>query len=101
MVAALGHGPVDVAADLLDYRAHGIRDSADGIDRDIDVWFRERWWDRSNLVATDFFLSNNLVDVAKQVNLKRAICTRAGEGFHLEEAEEEEASKRSTMIVVQ
>ena len=66
--------------------------------------FRDRWWDRSNIVATDFFLSNDLVGIAKQVggttahipcqdqsqvtihtqvNLKRSICTKAGLGYDL------------------
>ncbi len=65
-----------MASDLLDYKTGGIRERADKIDTDVDVWFRDRWWDKTNLVATDYFLSNNLVDVAKQVNLKRAVCGR-------------------------
>ena len=57
-----------MAADLFDYKSDGVRARADSVDRDLDVWFRDRWWDAANLVATDFFLSNSMVEVAKEVS---------------------------------
>ena len=42
--------------------------------RKITRWYRDLWWQKSNIVATDFFLSNNLVDVSRNVNRRRSIC---------------------------
>ena len=42
--------------------------------RKITRWYRDFWWQKSNIVATDFFLSNNLVDVSRNVNRRRSIC---------------------------
>ncbi len=41
------------------------------IGQEIGFRFRDRWWDKANLVATDYFLSNDLVDVAKEVEKKK------------------------------
>ena len=42
--------------------------------RSITSWYRDIWWQKANIVATDFFLSNNLVDVSRIVNRRRAKC---------------------------
>ncbi|KAK8756542.1 PI-PLC X domain-containing protein 1-like [Amblyomma americanum] len=35
-------------------------------------WFREDWWRCANLVATDFFLGTDMINVAIEANLRRA-----------------------------
>lgn len=35
-------------------------------------WFRDEWWECANLVAMDFFLGNNMIDVAIEANLRRS-----------------------------
>ena len=52
----------------------GIRQLNDKIARFVTRWYRDIWWQETNIVATDFFLSNSLVDVARTVNTRRAIC---------------------------
>lgn len=49
----------------------GIRQINDKIARYVSGWYRDFWWNTTNIVATDFFLSNNLVDVARTNNYKR------------------------------
>lgn len=58
----------DVALDKL----HGLRNMADTVNRNVTVWFRERWANTSTIVATDFFLGNNIIDVAIAENQRRA-----------------------------
>ena len=52
----------------------GIRKLNDKISRSVTKWYRDIWWQKANIVATDYFLSNNLVDVARTVNRRRALC---------------------------
>ena len=52
----------------------GIRQLNDLIARPVTRWYRERWWALANIVATDFYLSNNLVEVAREANRRRAEC---------------------------
>ena len=33
--------------------------------------FREEFWQYTNFVATDFFTSNNLIQISKQANIRR------------------------------
>eukprot|EP00092_Neocalanus_flemingeri_P011157 GFUD01012019.1.p1 GENE.GFUD01012019.1~~GFUD01012019.1.p1 ORF type:complete len:456 (-),score=118.95 GFUD01012019.1:61-1428(-) len=52
----------------------GFRQLNDKIAKSVTKWFRDIWWQKANIVATDFFLSNNLVDVSRTVNRRRAVC---------------------------
>ena len=52
----------------------GIRQLNDKISLAVTKWYRDRWWQKANIVATDFFLSNNLVDVSRTANRRRALC---------------------------
>ena len=36
--------------------------------------FLDRWWKEPNILAVDFFLSSNLIEISKVSNLKRALC---------------------------
>lgn len=49
-----------------------LREMADLINRNITRWFSNLWWQKSNIVATDFFLGNNLIDIAVAANLRKA-----------------------------
>ncbi|PSN45286.1 hypothetical protein C0J52_17535 [Blattella germanica] len=48
-----------------------LRSMADSVNRNLTDWFRNQWWPHTNIVATDFFLGNNLIDVAVSTNLRK------------------------------
>lgn len=37
----------------------------------VSIWFRDRWSPLAAIVSTDFFLGNNIVDLAIQENQRR------------------------------
>lgn len=49
----------------------GIRKMAQDVNWIITEWFDERWSKCANIVATDYFLGTNMVDVAIRANKKR------------------------------
>ncbi|KAL0275470.1 UNVERIFIED_CONTAM: hypothetical protein PYX00_003308 [Menopon gallinae] len=51
-----------------------LRSMADSVNRLLSFWFEENeeWTSNANIVATDFFLGNNLVQRAIEENLRRA-----------------------------
>jgi len=49
----------------------GLRNLAQDVNRHITKWFRERWWKCANVVSTDFFLGNNIIDVSIDANTKK------------------------------
>ena len=55
----------------------GLRKMADEVNRNLTIWAREDWWDKANIVATDFFLGNNIIDIALEANLRRRWCLDA------------------------
>ena len=40
----------------------------------VSVRYRYEWWQKANVVLSDFVLSNNLVEEAKRVNRRRNVC---------------------------
>jgi hypothetical protein len=40
----------------------------------VNSWYWELWWDKANIVATDFFLSNSIVTAAINSNNRRKLC---------------------------
>ncbi|XP_059094858.1 uncharacterized protein LOC131889711 isoform X1 [Tigriopus californicus] len=76
LVATLGYSSLSIWSDAMDLDTNGIRILADKIDRSLDVWFHDKYWRSATIVATDYFLSNDLVDVSIDTNLKRAICMK-------------------------
>jgi len=62
--------------DVLMNLSGGIRKLNNKIASSLNLWYRDIWWQKTNIVATDFFLSNNLVNVAMSVNRRRAACRR-------------------------
>ncbi|XP_054717027.1 PI-PLC X domain-containing protein 1-like isoform X2 [Uloborus diversus] len=49
----------------------GLRAMAQDVNLQITRWFRDRWWNCANIVATDFFLGNNIIDVSIEANMKK------------------------------
>lgn len=60
--------------DLL-FRSHvGVRGLADRVSFSITRWLRERWGHMANIVASDFFRSNDIINVAIRTNLALSMC---------------------------
>ncbi|KAL1430046.1 hypothetical protein MTO96_015527 [Rhipicephalus appendiculatus] len=47
------------------------RKMAQEVNAQVTRWFRETWWRCANLVATDFFLGTDMINVAIESNLRR------------------------------
>ncbi|XP_054708047.1 PI-PLC X domain-containing protein 1-like [Uloborus diversus] len=54
----------------------GLRSFAQVVNRNVTHWFRDLYWQRANIVATDYFLGNNIIDVAIDTNRYKALCPR-------------------------
>nr|CAD7430859.1 unnamed protein product [Timema monikensis] len=50
--------------DIMFKPSGSLRHMADSVNRNITAWFRHRWWQHANIVATDYFLGNGIIDVA-------------------------------------
>lgn len=50
----------------------GNRKLAQRVNGNVTRWFRDDWWRCANVVATDYFLGNDIINVAIEANLKRA-----------------------------
>ncbi|KAG8199710.1 hypothetical protein JTE90_022159 [Oedothorax gibbosus] len=55
----------------------GLRIFADQINRNVTHWFRDFYWQKANIVATDYFLGNDIIDVAVQTNKYKGICPQS------------------------
>lgn len=51
----------------------GLRTLAHEVNSHATRWFRDRWWKCANIVATDYFLGNNIIDVSIEANAKKFI----------------------------
>lgn len=51
----------------------GLRNMADLVNRKISKWFRDEWNHCANIVATDFFLANNIIEISIEANKKREL----------------------------
>ncbi|XP_067140036.1 LOW QUALITY PROTEIN: PI-PLC X domain-containing protein 1-like [Centruroides vittatus] len=49
----------------------GLRVLADDVNRNVTHWFRDKWGKFSNIVATDYFLGNDIIAVAIDINRKK------------------------------
>lgn len=51
-----------------------LRSMADSVNKLLSFWFAENteWTSKANIVATDFFLGNNIIQRAIEENLRRA-----------------------------
>lgn len=49
----------------------GLRKMAQDVNWIITNWFEEKWWTCVNIVASDFFLGNNLIEISIEANKRR------------------------------
>lgn len=54
----------------------GIREMSDEIAKNVTQWYRDMWWNSANIVATDFFLGNNIIEESIIANRRRKKCRR-------------------------
>jgi len=54
----------------------GMRELSDSISRNLTQWYRDEWWNAANIIATDFFLGNNLIEESIIANRRRNACRR-------------------------
>ncbi|XP_077295118.1 PI-PLC X domain-containing protein 2-like [Arctopsyche grandis] len=48
-----------------------VRNLADSVNKNITEWVKFDWWHKANIIATDFFLGNNLIELSiKSIPLK-------------------------------
>lgn len=66
LMAELTPQPLDVL-----FGVNNLRKLADDVNRKVTMWFRDEWSRRVNIVATDFFLGNDLINVAIEANRNR------------------------------
>ena len=59
------------SGDVLVDRFNGLRGAADIVNRNVTLWFRDRWTSAAAIVASDFFLGTNIVDIAIRENQRR------------------------------
>lgn len=45
-----------------------LRKNADAINRNLTSWVQYEWWNKANIVASDFYMGNNLVEVMVHLN---------------------------------
>lgn len=63
LMAELTPQPIDLL-----FRTNNLRKLADDVNKYVTRWFRDEWSNDVNIVATDFFLGNDLIDLAINVN---------------------------------
>ncbi|XP_017772229.1 PREDICTED: PI-PLC X domain-containing protein 1 [Nicrophorus vespilloides] len=66
IMAELTPTPLDII-----FRTNNLRKLADDVNKHITSWFRDEWAKESNIVATDFFLGNDIINVAIEANRLR------------------------------
>jgi len=54
------------------FNVSGLRTMADSVNRNLTVKFQKEWWKETNIVATDFFLGNDLISVSRIANMKKS-----------------------------
>ena len=56
---------------VLFLKYHGLRELAAKVNIHYDHWFRQQYWNCTNIVAADFFLGSDIVQIAIDVNRRR------------------------------
>lgn len=54
----------------------GLRIFAEEINRNVTHWFRDLYWPKANIVATDYFMGNDIIHVAIETNRIKGICPK-------------------------
>lgn len=55
----------------------GLRVFAEEINRNVTHWFRDLYWHKANIVATDYFMGNDIINVAIEVNKIKGTCPKS------------------------
>lgn len=63
LMAELTITPVEVI-----FNAGSNAKLADKVNRQLTKWFRDEWHRETNIVATDYFLGNDLINIAIEAN---------------------------------
>lgn len=66
LMAELTPQPID-----LFFRTNNLRKLANDVNRKLTMWFRDEWSREVNIVATDYFLGNDVINVAIEANINR------------------------------
>lgn len=66
LMAELTPQPID-----LFFRTNNLRKLANDVNRKLTMWFRDEWSREVNIVATDYFLGNDIINVAIEININR------------------------------
>ena len=54
----------------------GLRGFAELINLLVTSWFQSKdWYSRANIISTDYYLGNNIIEMAIKVNQNQATCT--------------------------
>lgn len=64
LMAQLTPRTIDVVLQI-----NSLRKLADRVNTELTKWFRDDWLHDVNIVATDFFLGNDLINVAIEANI--------------------------------
>ncbi|GFQ67721.1 PI-PLC X domain-containing protein 1 [Trichonephila clavata] len=61
---------------ILFHPENGLRNMAEQINGEVTHWFRDLYWQKANIVATDYFLGNHVIDVAIRTNQVKGVCPK-------------------------
>lgn len=67
LMAELTPQPIDYI-----FRTNNLRKLADEANKHVTVWFRDDWPNQVNVIASDYFLGNDIVHVAIEVNRNKS-----------------------------
>ncbi|GFY43126.1 PI-PLC X domain-containing protein 1 [Trichonephila inaurata madagascariensis] len=67
---------------ILFHPENGLRNMAEQINTEVTHWFRDLYWQKANIVATDYFLGNHVIDVAIRTNQVKAVKRYQANGSH-------------------
>lgn len=56
---------------LMTNKYRGLRGLAERVNHDLSVAISEEWWQCMNVVASDYFLGNNVIELAIEANIQR------------------------------
>ncbi|CAH1975290.1 unnamed protein product [Acanthoscelides obtectus] len=68
LMAELTPTPLDII-----FRTNSLKKLAQEINGEVTKWFRDEWVNETNIVATDYFLGNDLINVAIHANVAQGI----------------------------
>ncbi|KAK9874558.1 hypothetical protein WA026_005393 [Henosepilachna vigintioctopunctata] len=66
LMAELTPRPIDIITSK-----NNLRQLANDVNPSLTKWVRDEWYGKVNIIATDYFLGNNLIEVAIDVNRNR------------------------------